>query len=71
MTRKTRFDIDSFYWNFFCDIEKKGTGFAVGNLTEKQNLIKQGKAYLHPITIKGHKFANIDSKTTVLHCQRL
>ena len=28
-TRKTKFDIESFYW--------KGTGFAVGNLTEKQN----------------------------------
>ena len=33
-------------------------------MTEKQNLIKQGKAYLQPITIKGHKFATIDRHTT-------
>ena len=34
-------------------LKKKGTGFAVGNLTEKINLIRQGKAYLQPVTIKG------------------
>ena len=27
-TRKTKFDIESFYWNFY-EIEKKGTGFTV------------------------------------------
>ena len=26
--RKTKFDIESFYWNFY-EIEKKGTGFTV------------------------------------------
>ena len=65
-TRKTKFDIESFYWNFF-EIEKKGTCFAVGNLTEKLDLIKQGKAYLQPITIKGHKehkYTTIDRHTT-------
>ena len=62
-TRKTKFDIESFYWNFY-EIEKKGTGFAVGNLTKKQNLIRQGKAYLQPITIKGHKIATIDRYKT-------
>ena len=30
----------------FMKLKKKGTGFAVGNLTEKINLIRQGKAYL-------------------------
>ena len=37
----------------FMKLKKKGTGFAVGNLTEKINLIRQGKAYLQPVTIKG------------------
>ena len=51
----------------FFEIEKKGTCFAVGNLTEKLDLIKQGKAYLQPITIKGHKerkYTTIDRHTT-------
>ena len=36
----------------FTKLKKKVTVFAVGNLTEKINLIRQGKAYLQPITIK-------------------
>ena len=33
-------------------------------MTEKQNLIRQGKAYLQPITIKGHKNATTDIQKT-------
>ena len=41
-------------------LKKKGTGYVVGNLREKQELIIKGKAYLQPITIKGHSSITID-----------
>ena len=57
-TRK-KINVDDFFWNFY-ETEKKGTGYVVGNLREKQELIIKGKAYLQPITIKGHSIVTID-----------
>ena len=34
-TRKTKFDIETFLWNFY-EIEKKGPGYVVGNLERKK-----------------------------------
>ena len=44
-TRKTEFDVNDFFWNFN-EVEKKGTGYVVGNLKEKQKLIIKDKEYL-------------------------
>ena len=48
------------FLEFLWDWKKKGTGYVVGNLREKQELIIKGKAYLQPITIKGHSSITID-----------
>lgn len=44
-TRKTEFDVNDFFWNFN-EVGKKGTGYVVGNLKEKQKLIIKDKEYL-------------------------
>ena len=33
ITRKIKFDVEEFFWNFY-EIEKKGTSYVVGNLDE-------------------------------------
>ena len=41
-TRKKKFNVDDFFWNFY-ETEKKGTGYVVGDLRGKQELIKKVK----------------------------
>ena len=46
-------------------------GFAVGNLTEKQNLIRQGKAYLQRIQLRDIKLQLLIDRRRFLRRQRL